>query len=95
MIPAPNGVLKGAAQLRRVAELGQRVQFLESEIRDLDAQRISLKGSAVYGDVKRVSQNEEMHRLQAEIEGKHTQLTAARNELAEEIERSQKASIVK
>jgi hypothetical protein len=92
-----NGVQdpQAIAQQRRLTELGQRVQFLESEIRDLDAQRISLRGSAVYGDVKRISQNEEMHRLQAEIEGKHKQLAAASNDLAEEIERSQRASIVR
>jgi hypothetical protein len=90
-VEAPQAV----AQQRRLTELGQQVQFLESEIRDLDAQRISLKSSAVYGDVKRVNQNEEFHRLQTEIEGKHKQLAVARDEYAEEIERSQKASIVK
>jgi hypothetical protein len=84
-----------AAQQRRLGELSQRVQLLDSEVRDLEAQVIALNRGAIYGDPNRVQQNEVIRRISGEIEGKRRQLTSARDELAEETERSRKSSVLK
>jgi peptidoglycan hydrolase CwlO-like protein len=84
-----------AMQQRHLYELSQRVQLLESEIRDKESQVSALNHSAVYGDPNRVQQNEEIRRISGEIEETRTQLTSAREELAEEIERARRTSVVK
>lgn len=86
---------QAAARQRRVNELSQRVQLLESELRDMGTQLNALNRSAIYGDPNRVQQNQEIRRISGEIEEKRKQLANAHDELAEEVERLQKSSVVK
>jgi predicted nucleic acid-binding Zn-ribbon protein len=86
---------QAATQQRRVNELSQRVQLLESEIRDMGTQLSALNHGAIYGDPNRVQQNQEIRRISGEIEEKRKQLANAHDELAEEVERSRKSSVVK
>jgi hypothetical protein len=93
--PSENDRAEAALQQRRVNDLNQRVQLLALELSDLEAQVTALKRGSLYGDPNRAQQNEEIRRLSVEVEEKRAQLTSARDELSEEIERSRKASVVK
>ena len=84
-----------ATEQRRLNELGQRVQLLENELRDMESQVSTLNHNSIYGDPNRAQQNEEIKRISGDIEEKRKQLTSAREELAEEIERSRRTSVVK
>ena len=84
-----------ANEQRRLNELGQRVQLLENELRDMESQVSALNHNSIYGDPNRAQQNEEIKRISGDIEEKRKQLTSAREELAEEIERSRRTSVVK
>jgi hypothetical protein len=100
LIPAVprSGVVQNTeppAQQRRVGELGQQVQLLQSDLNSLEEQRASLRRAAVYGDPTRVHQNEEINRLGAAIEEKRNQLATARDEYADEVDRARKSSVLK
>jgi peptidoglycan hydrolase CwlO-like protein len=84
-----------SAQQRRLNELGQRVQLLENELRDMESQVSTLNHNSIYGDPNRAQQNEEIKRISGGIEEKRKQLMSAREELSEEIERSRRTSVVK
>jgi outer membrane murein-binding lipoprotein Lpp len=93
--PSDTDRAQAAVQQRRVNELTQRVQLLTSELADLEGQVNALKRGAVYGDPNRAQQNEEIRRLSVAVEEKRALLTSARDELADEVERSRKASVLK
>jgi uncharacterized small protein (DUF1192 family) len=93
--PSETDRAQTAIQQRRVNELNQRVQLLTAELTDLEAQVTALKRGSLYGDPNRAQQNEEIRRRSVEVEEKRAQLTSARDELSEEIERSRKASVLK
>ena len=74
-------------------ELNQRVQVLQGELTTLENERISLRNSTVYGDPKRVQHNDEFNRLVEQIDAKNKELSAARNELSEALERANKTTV--
>ena len=61
----------------------------------MESQVSTLNHNSIYGDPNRAQQNEEIKRISGDIEEKRKQLTSAREELAEEIERSRRTSVVK
>jgi septal ring factor EnvC (AmiA/AmiB activator) len=80
---------------RRVAEVNQRVQVLQNELNDLEKHRVSLRSGAIYGDPNRTQKNDEMKALGEQIESKTGELTAARNELTDAIDRANHTSVLK
>jgi predicted nucleic acid-binding Zn-ribbon protein len=80
---------------RRINELNQRVQSLQGEVSDLEKQRSSLRSSMIYGDPNRAQQNEEFSRLGRQIDAKNLELSAARNELSDALDRANKTTVLK
>jgi flagellar motility protein MotE (MotC chaperone) len=79
----------------RVAELYQRSQQLESDMRDIQQQIATLSRSFIYGDPNRAEKNREMKQLADGLEEKRKELAGVRNELIEENERAHASSVLK
>ena len=89
--PSPKAPSKKQAESihqMRVAELYQRAQQLESDMRDIQQQIATLSRSSIYGDPNRAEKNREMKQLADGLEGKRKELAGVRNELIEENERA-------
>lgn len=84
-----------SAQQRRITELNQQAQSLDSEIRDLQSRISALRGSATFGDPNRARETEESRQLSIQLDAKRSELANVRNELQEESQRAQQSSVVK
>jgi chromosome segregation ATPase len=84
-----------AQQQRVLVELNTRVQTLQGELSDLERERNAVKANSRYGDPNRAQTNEELGVMSGMIDRKQQELAAARAELAEAVERFNRASVIK
>jgi len=84
-----------AQQQRVLVELNTRVQTLQGELSDLERERNAVKANSRYGDPNRAQTNEELGVMSGTIDRKQQELAAARAELAEAVERFNRASVIK
>lgn len=96
--PRPKAPAKNQADnihQRRVAELYQRAQQLESDLRNIQEHMTALARSSIYGDPNRAEKNQEMKQLADNLDAKRRELASVRSELIEENDRAHTADVVK